>query len=127
MFAKFFLAITAFLYFGLAMWCTVRPNLTSSKVGFELMGGSGKSEFVTVYGGLEFSIATIFLTAAFRSDMIEFGLLACTVIHGSLVFFRSLSFLMYDDIGPFTYRLAVGEWIIFLAGLFLIYITKYKS
>lgn len=51
--AKLFLILVAILYFGLAIWCCIRPELTSEKVGFDLVNDSGRSEFMTVYGGLE--------------------------------------------------------------------------
>lgn len=124
--AKFFLILVSLLYFGLAIWCCIRPELTSNKVGFELINDSGRSEFMTVYGGLEFGIAAIFLAAALRPSWVAGGLLACTCIHASLVLFRTISLFTYADIGSFTYRLAIGEWVIFIAGLVLIWFTTPK-
>ena len=118
--AKIFLVVVAALYIGLALWCTFQPETTSNKVGFELKGGSGHSEFVTVYGGLEFGMAIVFLLSIWPAGNIYFGVLACTVIHASLVLFRSFSFFRYTDIDSFTYRLAAGEWIIMLVGIALL-------
>lgn len=125
--AKIFLILVSVLYFGLAIWCCVRPDLTSAKVGFDLVNDSGRSEFMTVYGGLEFGIAVIFLLTALRPEAIGWGLLACTIIHGSLVLFRSISFLIYSDIEGFTHRLAIGEWVIFIAGILLILFHQKKG
>ena len=41
MFAKIYSVAVALIYFGLAIWCTVSPEVTSEKVGFELKGGYG--------------------------------------------------------------------------------------
>jgi len=117
MIAKIFIALVALMYIALAIWCTVQPAMTSSKVGFDLKGGSGQSEFMTVYGGLEFGLGVVLLLTLRSSATVHFGLLACIVIHGSLVVFRTLSFLIYSDIGGFTYRLAIGEWVIALVGI----------
>jgi hypothetical protein len=121
MIAKTYLIVVAVLYMGLALWCTFQPSVTSEKVGFELKGGTGQSEFMTVYGGLEFGLALVLLAALFRPDTVAFGVLACTLIHGSLVVFRSISFFTFEGIGNFTYQLAIGEWIITLIGIAILY------
>ena len=121
--AKLFVGLVGVLYMGLAIWCSVQPTVTSQKVGFEMIGGSGKSEFMTVYGGLEFGIALLLLATLFRSETVTYGLWAALLIHGSLVVFRTISFFLYSDIGSFTYRLAIGEWVIFLVSAALLYFT----
>lgn len=117
MVAKSYLIIVGLLYLGLAVWCTCAPLVTSNKVGFELKGGSGQSEFMTVYGGLELGLALILLLAAFRTSMLEFGLLSCVILHAALVVFRSASLFRFSDFEGMTYRLAIGEWVILLTGL----------
>ncbi len=125
MVAKIYLIIVALLYISLAIWCTVAPRMTSEKVGFQLIGGSGQSEFLTVYGGLEIGVALVLLYfALFRPDTIRDGVLVCVLIHGSLVVFRSVSLFAFEGIGSFTYRLAIGEWAIFLLGLAIWIFTK---
>ncbi|MCA9158066.1 MAG: hypothetical protein KDA72_07050, partial [Planctomycetales bacterium] len=79
--------------------------------------------FLTVYGGLEFGIALLLLATLFRSETVTYGLWAALLIHGSLVLFRTISFFVYSDIGSFTYRLAIGEWVIFLVSAALLFFT----
>lgn len=119
MLTKIFLTLIGLLYLGLAIWCAYDPKTTSSKIGFELVGGSGKSEFLTVYGGLELGLALILLMPLFRHDWEGFALTACFLVHLSLVVFRTSGFFMFSDIGRMTYQLAIGEWVILLlsAGL----------
>lgn len=124
MIAKSYLVIVALLYLGLSLWCSLSPAVTSQKVGFELKGGSGQSEFLTVYGGLEFGLALILLLGVFKNDALQFSLLACILIHASLVLFRSIGFFCFVGIDPMTYKLAIGEWIIFLLGLVVLYSNK---
>jgi len=121
MIAKFYLGLVAAIYFGLALWCVFAPDTTSKKVGFQLEGGSGQSEFMTVYGGLEFGIALVLLIALWRSETTVYGVLACVAIHASLVVFRTISLIIYNNIGSFTYQLAIGEWVVLLLGLFVWY------
>jgi len=125
--AKIFLMFCGLLYAGLAIWCSVSPSVTSKKVGFEIQQGSGQSEFFTVYGGLEMGLACIFLMPLIRSDLLFGSLLACTLIHFCLVLFRSISFLLFSDISSMTYKLAVGEWVIFVVGLICLLLSRESS
>lgn len=125
--AKIFVGLVGVLYMGLAVWCSFQPTVTSQKVGFEMIGGSGRSEFMTVYGGLEFGIALLLLATLFRSETVIYGLWTAVLIHGSLVVFRTISFFIYSDIGSFTYRLAIGEWIIFLVSAVLLFLTMNRQ
>lgn len=110
-----FLAVVGILYAYLAIWCSLKPAETSGLVGFDLRPGSGQSEFLSVYGGLEMGMAGIFLWPLWRPKQLESSLLACLLIHGCLVLFRGVGFFLYSDIQRMTYQLAVGEWVIFLA------------
>ncbi len=113
--ARLFLAIVGVAYISLAAWCAVSPKQTSQFVGFTLTPGSGQSEFLVVYGGLELALGIIFLWPIWRPHETAFALLACLIIHGCLVLFRTASFLLFQDIAAGTYGLAATEWIIFLA------------
>ena len=117
MIAKTYLGLVALLYFVLSIWCSVQPNVTSKKVGFDLNGGSGQSEFLAVYGGLEFGLALILAATIFRSETVNYGVWACVLVHASLVLFRTISLFAYSGIEPFTYKLAIGEWGIALLGI----------
>ena len=120
--SKIYLVLVGLMYLGLALWCTFAPATTSQHVGFELKPGSGQSEFLTIYGGLEFGLALIFLLAAYKTDMVSFGVIACTLLHCSLVVFRSAGFMLFSDFAPITYKLAIGEWVIALLGIALTYL-----
>ena len=111
---RIFLAAVGSMYLYLAGWCSLMPEQTSGLVGFDLRPGSGQSEFLAVYGGLEFGIACVFLLPLWRPMQLESSLLACLIIHAGLVLFRSAGFVLFSGIQPMTYKLAVGEWLIFL-------------
>ncbi len=127
MIAKAYLLVVALLYFALAIWCSTSPATTSENVSLSLKGGTGKSEFLTVYGGLEFGIALVLAAACLRDATVNYGLLACILLHGSLVLFRTISFFMFDDIGGFTVRLAIGEWLITVVGIAVLLFAPIKS
>ncbi|MFN9721479.1 MAG: hypothetical protein ACK58L_22500 [Planctomycetota bacterium] len=126
---RVFLTIVGGLYLYLAIWCSVRPDSTSRLVGFELLPGSGQSEFLTVYGGLEFGMALFFLMPFVRPETTRYSLLCCLLIHASLVAFRSVGFVLYSNIQPMTWQLAVGEWAIFLlsVGVYVMPLRERKS
>lgn len=121
--ARLFLTSIGLLYLALAAWCCLDPGTTSRKVGFTLNGDSGASEFLTVYGGLEFGLALVFLMPLAHATSTRFSLLSCLLIHGSLVTFRSVSLLIHHDFGAMTGKLAIGECLIFLVGLVIWFTT----
>ncbi len=114
MLTKGYLALVGALYLVLALWCTFLPAQTSEKVGFRLIPGSGDSEFMAVYGGLEFGMALVFFLPLLRPDSTRVVLLACLLIHASLVLFRTLSFVRFEGVGGTTLSLAGAEWVLLL-------------
>jgi hypothetical protein len=111
---RIFLAIVGAAYIVLAGWCSIMPDKTSKAVGFTLQSGSGQSEFLTVYGGLELALGIAFLWPLYRPAEVAFRLFLCLLIHGCLVAFRTAGFVFYSGIPTMTYSLAVTEWIIFI-------------
>lgn len=124
---KVFLAAIGFLYVYLAIWCSVQPVETSRLVGFQLLPGSGQSEFLTVYGGLEMGLALILLWPLFRPEAAQQALINCTLIHGCLVVFRTAGFVIFSGIEPMTWKLAGGEWVIFIVGCLLLFWSRRAS
>ena len=109
---KIFLAVVGVAYIVLAAWCAIRPDQTSSSVGFELNSGAGQSEFPVVYGGLELALGLAFLLLLVREEYLPFALLLCLIFHVCLVVFRTISFAMFAGIPSTTYILAGVEWVI---------------
>lgn len=121
--ARIYLVLVGLLYLGLGLYCAFAPTAAAKKVGFDLRGANGTSEFITVYGGLEVALAAVFLLSLVSVDATRFSLLACLVVHASLVLFRMASMLLLDGVGGSIYRLAIGEWVILLAGLAVYYFS----
>lgn len=117
MYSKIYLAVVGLLYLVLAIWCSAAPATTSQKVGFELQPGSGQSEYLVIYGGLELGLCLLFLLPLYDKSYLGSSLLACIIIHACLVAFRTISLFVYSDLKPFTYNLAIAEWIILLLAL----------
>lgn len=121
MIPRIFLTLIGIVYLYLAVWCSLMPERTSRLVGFDLIPGSGQSEFLVIYGGLESAMALIFLLPLVRPRQLESSLLSCLIIHACLVLFRTVSFFLYSDIEPMTRKLAFYEWLIFLSAAVLVW------
>lgn len=121
---KIFLTVVGLLYVALGVWCAAAPATTSKKVGLERINESGRSEFFTVYGGLEVGLGATLIVLAAQSSTLSSGLIACLLIHGGLVLFRAISFSLYDAMKGLTLNLAIGEWVIFLASLALLIASR---
>ena len=80
--ARIFLAIVGAAYLVLAGWCALMPDKTSRAVGFSLQTGSGQSEFLTVYGGLQLAIGLAFLWPLLRPSDVAFPLFLCLLTFG---------------------------------------------
>lgn len=111
--ARIFLAVVGLAYIVPAVWCSWLPTTTSNTVGFTLQPGSGQSEFLTVYGGLELALGLMFLWPLIRPSETAHTLFLCLLIHGCLVAFRTTAFVVFTGIPTTTYALAATEWVIF--------------
>ena len=117
--ARIFLAIVGAAYVLLAAWCSLMPDKTSKAVGFTLQPGSGQSEFLTVYGGLELALGIAFLWPLYRPAEVAYPLFLCLLVHGCLVAFRTTGFVFYAGIPATTYFFAALEWLIFIGAAVL--------
>ena len=117
--ARIFLAVIGILYMILGIWCATMPTHTSQTVGFELKPGSGQSEFLTVYGGLEFGLGLAFLVPLLRTESTTSILLTCLLAHAGIVIFRTIGWFLFTGISSTTVSLAVVEWVIFVASAVL--------
>lgn len=116
-----FLTFVALAYLGLAIWCVVAPRSTAASLGLTLVPGSGDSEYMVVYGGLQVALGLLFLWPWLNQQQSRPMLSACALIHGCLVAFRTASYLRFSGIAATTHVMAALEWAIFLFTLGLIW------
>ena len=121
---RLFLTAVGIFFFYQVGWLQLNPNqvsqLAAFNLGCDLKTSQGQQQFLLLYGGLESALMVILLWPLFRPKQVEFSLLVCLIVHAGLVLFRSVSFFLHSDIQPMTYKLAVGEWIIFLGAMGLV-------
>lgn len=121
---KVYLAINALMYAVFAIWCTLAPQKTAAAVGFDFRSGSGRSEFVTVYGGLELGLALFFALAALRGEIQVAGLLFALCLYGAIVPFRAFALVSVPGIERTTYFIAALELVLLIAAVALWYLRK---
>lgn len=117
-----YLWLNAVLYAAFAIWCTIAPEKTAAGVGFTFRSGSGRSEFIAVYGGLEFGVALFFALCAIKPALTPAGVWFGLLFYAGIVAFRLLAFTTTPlaTIERPTYILATLEaalllWAILLA------------
>lgn len=101
MLTAIYLGFQAVLYVGLAVWCTVAPDGTSRAIGFALTNGSARSEYITVYGGLELGMGVFFFLTALHPEWRRLGVLFALCAYGCLATFRLGTLLFVSDVGAF--------------------------
>lgn len=114
-----FLWFNALMYLALGVWCTLLPDKTAEAIGFSFAKPGGRSEYITVYGGLEFGLGVFFLLAALNPVWREAGLLLGLVLYGGLALWRTYSFLSIDGITGFPRVAFVLEVVLLLAAILL--------
>jgi hypothetical protein len=121
--AKILLTASGLLYLALALYCVIAPQKASETVHLERIGVGGKSEFMVIYGGLELAMAVLFLLpwTGLLSD--KQGLYVFLVIHAILVLFRTISIFAFGALPASTTKLAIGEWVLLIAGLLVLWLA----
>jgi hypothetical protein len=110
--AKAYLILNAVLYAVFAIWCTIAPTKTATFLGLGLPSASGKSEYITVYGGLEFGVAAFFLLTALRPGLQPAGVLFAVCFYSGLIAWRLGTFLVIQGIGRTTFAFAASELVL---------------
>ena len=104
-----YLWINAVAYAGFALWCTLFPQRTAAGIGFQFASPSARSEYITVYGGLEAGMAVFFLLGAIRPELRPAVLLFSVCLYSGLVLFRLGTILTIADLSRIVYILFALE------------------
>jgi hypothetical protein len=107
--ARTVLGLFGLLYGVLGIWCIVAPEATARKVGFELLGGAGRSEFYVVYGGLEIALGIFFLVCGFDTALFRAGLLFALISSACLAVTRAATLLLVPGVPRSTWPFFAAE------------------
>ena len=114
------LAFNAILYLALGAWCTFDASGTSEAIGYALTNGSARSEYLTVYGGLEFGMAAFLALCAWKPELRQAGLLFGVASYGGIVLMRAISVLRIEDVGWFPKSMLPFEALLLASAVVLL-------
>ncbi len=122
--ATLYLFLNAALYGGLALWCTFQVETTSRFLGFLTLSNSGRSEYLTIYGGLQWGLALMFLLFALKPDLQRTGLLVSMLFYAPLVLHRLISLARFSPVERGTLVVAGLEIALLLAAVLLYWMAS---
>ncbi len=114
-----YLYLNAALYLIFGVWMTVSPWKTAASVGYQELSAGGRSEFLTIYGGLQLGLAAFF---AMTASVIEFrnaGVLFALCLYVPLVFYRAITVLKYWPVKNNTLMIGALELVLALGAIAL--------
>lgn len=112
-------ALNAVLYLLFGAWCVMKPEYTSTAIGFSLIGDQGFAEYMAVYGGLQIGIGVFYAAAFLTLAMQPAALLFSVCLYGGLVLARSIAILTHGNSIGFGWYYFVLEITLWLAALLL--------
>lgn len=118
--AAAYLWLNAVMYLGLALWCALRPTETARALGYGELSAAGRTEFLTIYAGLELGLAAIYACLAWYELLWPLGLLFSVFLYGGIVVFRLFGLRRYRPDSAVIRKLAVGEVAFLLIPLVLL-------
>lgn len=124
---RLFLLFVGVIYLLLSLLCSFGIEQVSGSIGFSLTSSAAKSEFLSVYGGLEFALGLIFLWPMLQPRVTMTLLNACLIIHASLGLFRLTGFILFSVNETKPYYFLATEILISVISLILILKVKPNS
>jgi hypothetical protein len=111
-----YLWASAILYAGFGAWCTLAPERTARAAGYEVLSAGGRSEYLVVYGGLQFGLAICFAWLA-AHEMHRLGLGFALALTTPIVLFRAVTVVRNWPVGTTTVALAGLEFALLAAAV----------
>ena len=101
-----YLWLNVVLYAVFSVWCTVKPTETARSVGYAVLEGGGRSEYLVVYGGLQLGLAIAYAIFAMNPQWHRVGLLFSLAVYGAIVLFRGVTLWLYAPVPALTWGVA---------------------
>jgi hypothetical protein len=117
--AAAYLYLNAALFVVFAIWMTLSPWRTATAMGFEQLAASGRSEYLVIYGGLQFGLAAFFGIAAASTSMHRTGVLFAVCLYAPIVLYRIVTVWRFWPVKGLTLTVAALEIALLLAALVL--------
>lgn len=114
---RFYLYLNAAFYLAFAAWCTIAPVQTAHSVGYETLSAGGASEYLVIYGGMEFGFAVFFAYCAQRAR--QLGVVFALCLYGPAVVWRWPSVISHWPVSATTLATGILELVLFIAAVLL--------
>lgn len=114
-----YLYFNAALYAIFGLWCAVGLDRTSANLGYTALNNSGRSEYFTVYGGLQWGLGLIFLYLALKPELHRAGVVIAIALYAPIVLHRVISLLRFSPVERLTMVVAGLEIALLAAALLL--------
>lgn len=114
-----YLYLNALLYFTFGVWMTLSPWKTAASVGYQELSAGGRSEFLTIYGGLQIGLAAFFALAASVGEFHSAGVLFALCLYVPLVFYRAITIVKYWPVKNNTLMIGALELALALGAIAL--------
>lgn len=114
-----YLYVNAALYLLFAVWCTFGMSSTASAMGFTALSNGGRSEYLTIYGGLQVGLAIAFWLLARNPSWHGPGILFAISLYAPIVLFRLVSMARFWPVDAVTLWTAALEVLLLGVGLWL--------
>ncbi len=118
--AQLLLYLNAALYFALAVWSTIAPHSTATRLGYLNLSDRSRAEYLRTYGGLQVGLAVLFLLIARGNDM-ALGLRVTIGLYAPIVLYRIVTGLMNLPVFGPTLGAVGLEALLLLVAVWLFY------
>jgi len=114
-----YLYLNAALFAVFALWCTFARERTAQSIGYLERSNAGNSEYLTVYGGLQWGMAVMFATLAAHEAPASLSLSIALGLYVPIVAYRWITVVRFAPVGGIVKGVAVMETLLLVAALAL--------
>jgi hypothetical protein len=120
--ASVYLYFNSALYLLFAIWCTLAPQKTAQSLGYSALSSAGRSEYLVIYGGLQFGLAILFALLARDPSLLRFGLKVSLFLYLPIVAYRIVTVWRFWPVPPLTLGTGVLEFCLLVSAASLLYV-----
>ena len=114
-----YLYVNAGLYALFAGLCTLNARGTATSLGYLTLSSGGRSEYLVIYGGLQFGLAIFFALLASRPSMHAVGLMFALSLYLPIVIYRLVTVVAFRPVPLLTMAVAALESVLLVIGAVL--------
>ena len=114
---EIYLWANAVIYILFALWCTFQKNQTAKASGYLTLNNSGWSEYLVIYGGLQFGLALFFAYLATNTELHQTGIFFALMLYIPIVLYRFFTIYKFRPVRPTTLAIASMEILLLIVAI----------